>query len=172
MTDGMFSRLSWQAVRIILLRTLYNYPVIKHGSVWRQPEGGDLPMARPLLFVPPGCGSRLLSSCYIASKKVTLGQMLFERSLLQLSLEVKTGILLCSARPVLQTELMMMTRGCFNCLDCSEFIQNMLSDGGSSNRMHRFTVPPLWVLQRYSSIFTGGPCDPSWDNCGAEWRIQ
>ncbi len=48
MTDGMFSRLSWQAVRIILLRTLYNYPVIKHGSVWRQPEGGDLPMARLL----------------------------------------------------------------------------------------------------------------------------
>ena len=43
MTDGMFSRLSWLAVGIIL-RTLYNYPVIKHNSVLRQPQGGDLPM--------------------------------------------------------------------------------------------------------------------------------
>lgn len=59
MTDGMFLRLSWQAVRIILLRTLCNYPVIKYGSVWRQPEGGDMPVARLLLLylkvVEVGC---------------------------------------------------------------------------------------------------------------------
>lgn len=33
-----------------MLRTLYNYPVIKRGSVRRQPEGGDVPRAQLLCW--------------------------------------------------------------------------------------------------------------------------
>lgn len=51
-----------------------NYPIIKHGSVWRQPKGGpDLPMSG-FCFVPLGFESRQLSSRHAVSKNATPGR--------------------------------------------------------------------------------------------------
>lgn len=55
-------------------RTWRNYPIIKHGSVWRQPKGGltcQWLVFFCFCFAPPGFQSRQSSSRYVVSKDVT-----------------------------------------------------------------------------------------------------
>lgn len=63
---------------------------------------------RRATFVPPGCGSSLLSSCCVAPKKVTLGCLCSGWFVIEPKLISTAAILLwgsCFVRPVLQTNL-------------------------------------------------------------------